>query len=119
MSKPFSFGSQSLNGYVPDTRRAKPRGLFYCLGRTGRVRNEPMFGVAAKGTECAFRGQRENLLQVGAKMDTGGLDLWKDIVFRKDKEALNKMVESLSVYHSLLQIWRIVTDSLISKTKMA
>jgi uncharacterized protein YprB with RNaseH-like and TPR domain len=33
------------------------------------------------------------LLQVGAKMDTGGLDLWKDIVFRKDMEALAKMVE--------------------------
>lgn len=32
------------------------------------------------------------LLKVGAKMDTGGLDLWKDIVFRKDQEALDKMV---------------------------
>jgi DNA polymerase III epsilon subunit-like protein len=32
------------------------------------------------------------LLKVGAKMETGGLDLWKDIVFRKDQEALNKMV---------------------------
>jgi predicted PolB exonuclease-like 3'-5' exonuclease len=32
-------------------------------------------------------------LSVGAKMDTGGLDLWKDIVFRKDQQALNKMVE--------------------------
>jgi hypothetical protein len=63
-SKPFSFGSRLLNGERDRTRRAKPRGLFYCLGRTGRVRNEPMFGVAAKGTECAFRGQRENLLQV-------------------------------------------------------
>lgn len=31
-------------------------------------------------------------LKVGAKMETGGLDLWKDIVFRKDKEALDKMV---------------------------
>ena len=32
-------------------------------------------------------------LQVGAKMETGGLDLWKDIVFRKDQDALDKMVE--------------------------
>ena len=32
------------------------------------------------------------LLKVGAKMETGGLDLWKDIVFRKDQEALDKMV---------------------------
>jgi DNA polymerase III epsilon subunit-like protein len=32
-------------------------------------------------------------LNVGAKMDTGGLDLWKDIVFRKDQEALDKMVK--------------------------
>lgn len=32
------------------------------------------------------------LLKVGAKMDTGGLDLWKDIVFRKDQQALDKMV---------------------------
>jgi len=32
------------------------------------------------------------LLKVGAKMDTGGIDLWKDIVFRKDPKALDKMV---------------------------
>jgi len=32
------------------------------------------------------------LLKVGAKMETGGLDLWKDIVFRKDQDALDKMV---------------------------
>jgi DNA polymerase III epsilon subunit-like protein len=32
-------------------------------------------------------------LNVGAKMDTGGLDLWKDIVFRKDQAALDKMVK--------------------------
>ena len=31
-------------------------------------------------------------LKVGAKMETGGLDLWKDIVFRKDQDALDKMV---------------------------
>jgi hypothetical protein len=31
-------------------------------------------------------------LGVGQKMDTGGLDLWKDIVFKKDQEAMNKMV---------------------------
>jgi hypothetical protein len=33
------------------------------------------------------------LLKVGAKMETGGLDLWKDIVFRKDQDALDKMVD--------------------------
>lgn len=32
-------------------------------------------------------------LHVGAKLQTGGLDLWKDIVFKKDKEAMSKMVE--------------------------
>jgi hypothetical protein len=26
-------------------------------------------------------------------MDTGGLDLWKDIVFKKDQQAMNKMVD--------------------------
>lgn len=31
-------------------------------------------------------------LKIGAKMETGGMDLWKDIVFKKDKEALDKMV---------------------------
>jgi uncharacterized protein YprB with RNaseH-like and TPR domain len=32
-------------------------------------------------------------LGVGEKMDTGGLDLWKKIVFDKDKEALDHMVK--------------------------
>ena len=32
-------------------------------------------------------------LGVGQKMDTGGLDLWKDIVFKKDQQAMNKMVD--------------------------
>jgi uncharacterized protein YprB with RNaseH-like and TPR domain len=32
-------------------------------------------------------------LGVGEKMDTGGLNLWKDIVFRKDPAAMDKMVE--------------------------
>jgi len=31
-------------------------------------------------------------LNVGAKMETGGMDLWKDIVFKKDQAALDKMV---------------------------
>jgi DNA polymerase elongation subunit (family B) len=31
-------------------------------------------------------------LSVGAKMETGGMDLWKDIVFKKDQAALDKMV---------------------------
>ena len=32
-------------------------------------------------------------LKVGAKMETGGLDLWKSIVLRKDEVALCKMVD--------------------------
>jgi predicted PolB exonuclease-like 3'-5' exonuclease len=32
-------------------------------------------------------------LNIGCKMDTGGMDLWKDIVFKKDKGALDKMVQ--------------------------
>tara|TARA_R110002126_G_scaffold26526_1_gene89534 strand:- start:991 stop:1755 length:765 start_codon:yes stop_codon:yes gene_type:complete len=32
-------------------------------------------------------------LGVGQKMDTGGLDLWKDIVFKKDQQAMDKMVD--------------------------
>ncbi len=31
-------------------------------------------------------------LGVGQKMDTGGMDLWKDIVFKKDQQAMDKMV---------------------------
>ena len=31
-------------------------------------------------------------LGVGAKMDTGGLDLWKDIVFKKSPDAMAKIV---------------------------
>lgn len=31
-------------------------------------------------------------LNVGEKLDTGGFDLWKDIVLNKDKDALEKMV---------------------------
>lgn len=31
-------------------------------------------------------------LGVGEKMETGGFDLWKDIVMKNDKESLNKMV---------------------------
>lgn len=50
---------------MPDTRRAKPRGLFYCLGRTGHVSNEPMFGVAAKKTECAILIGRRSRLATG------------------------------------------------------
>lgn len=32
-------------------------------------------------------------LGVGEKMETGGIQLWKDIIFNKDKKALKKMVE--------------------------
>lgn len=46
-SKPFSFGSRPLSGNVPDTRRAKPRGLFY-LGRTDRVSNELRWAAIKK-----------------------------------------------------------------------
>lgn len=31
-------------------------------------------------------------LKVGAKMETGGMDLWKDIVFKKCNDAMDKMV---------------------------
>ena len=64
LSKPFSFGSHPLSGSVPDTRRAKPRGLFY-LGRTDRVSNEPMFGVAIKKTGCAILIGRRSRLATG------------------------------------------------------
>jgi DNA polymerase elongation subunit (family B)/predicted RNA-binding Zn-ribbon protein involved in translation (DUF1610 family) len=32
------------------------------------------------------------ILKVGKKMETGGLQLWKDIVLKQDKKAFNKMV---------------------------
>jgi len=32
-------------------------------------------------------------LEVGAKTDTGGLDLWKDVCLHNDKEALAKMIK--------------------------
>jgi hypothetical protein len=57
---------------VPDTRRAKPRGLFYCLGRTDRVSNESMFGTAIKETECAKRDGAANLPQVSHKQASKG-----------------------------------------------
>ena len=42
-------------------------------------------------------------LGVGAKMDTGGLDLWKDIVFKKSPEAMAKMVEYCQMDVNVLQ----------------
>jgi len=42
-------------------------------------------------------------LGIGSKMDTGGLDLWKDIVFRKDHKALAKMVEYCKMDVTLLE----------------
>ena len=38
---------------------------FLLLDRTGRVRNEPMFGVAAKRTECAILTGRRSRLATG------------------------------------------------------
>jgi hypothetical protein len=55
---PLALVLNPFNGERAGTRRAKPRGLFY-LGRTDRVSNEPMFGVAIKKTGCAFRPARE------------------------------------------------------------
>jgi hypothetical protein len=62
-SKPFSFGSHPFRERAT-TRRAKPRGLFY-LGRTDRVSNEPMFGVAIKKTGCAILIGRRSRLATG------------------------------------------------------
>jgi len=42
-------------------------------------------------------------LGVGAKMDTGGLDLWKDIVFKKSPEAMAKMVAYCQMDVKVLQ----------------
>lgn len=42
-------------------------------------------------------------LGVGAKLQTGGLDLWKDIVFKKDKVAMAKMVEYCKMDVTVLQ----------------
>jgi hypothetical protein len=42
-------------------------------------------------------------LGVGAKMDTGGLDLWKDIVFKKSPEAMAKMVAYCQMDVNVLQ----------------
>jgi hypothetical protein len=78
-SKPFSFGSHPLSGSVPDTRRAKPRGLFY-LGRTDRVSNEPMFGVAIKKTGCAFRPARELATGISGTEQIGDDRLGHDTV---------------------------------------
>jgi hypothetical protein len=49
----------------PHTLRAKTLGAFCVLDRTGRVRNEPMFGVAAKKTECALLTGRRSRLATG------------------------------------------------------
>lgn len=42
-------------------------------------------------------------LGVGAKLQTGGLDLWKDIVFKKSPEAMAKMVEYCKMDVTVLQ----------------
>ena len=63
--KPFSFGSQPLGGNVPHTRGEPNLEGFLHLDRTGRVRNEPMFGVAAKETECAILTGRRSRLATG------------------------------------------------------
>jgi hypothetical protein len=42
-------------------------------------------------------------LGVGAKMETGGLDLWKDIVFKKSPEAMDKMVAYCKMDVKVLQ----------------
>ncbi len=79
ISKPFSFGSHPLNGERDCTRRAKPRGLFY-LGRTDRVSNEPMFGVAIKETGCAFRPARELATGISGTEQIGDDRLGHDTV---------------------------------------
>ena len=42
-------------------------------------------------------------LGVGQKMETGGMDLWKAIVFNKDKEALAKMVDYCKMDITILE----------------
>lgn len=37
-------------------------------------------------------GDLGETLKVGSKMDTGGFDLWKDVVIKQDKKAFDKMV---------------------------
>ena len=53
-------------------------------------------------------------LGVGKKMDTGGLDLWKDIVFKKSPEAMAKMVAYCQMDVNVLQA---VFDKLNSYTQ--
>jgi len=53
-------------------------------------------------------------LGVGKKMDTGGLDLWKDIVFKKSPEAMDKMVAYCQMDVNVLQA---VFDKLNSYTQ--
>ena len=47
------------------TLRTKTLGAFCVLDRTGHVSNEPMFGVAAKKTECAILIGRRSRLATG------------------------------------------------------
>ena len=61
---PLALVLNPFNGERAGTRRAKPRGLFY-LGRTDRVSNEPMFGVAIKKTGCAILIGRRSRLATG------------------------------------------------------
>jgi hypothetical protein len=41
---------------VPDTRRAKPRGLFYCLGRTDRVKRDGAANLPQVSHKQASKG---------------------------------------------------------------
>lgn len=69
---PLALVLNPFSGSVPDTRRAKPRGLFLFLGRTDRVSNEPMFGAAIKETGCAKRDGAANLQQVSHEQASKG-----------------------------------------------
>lgn len=83
------------NGDRFDLKWIRTRALFHGIG----VMPSPKTIDTLKWAKRYFNFNSNKLdyiaklLKVGAKMETGGLDLWKDIVFRKDQDALNKMVE--------------------------
>lgn len=54
ISKPLKLWFFTRKGRA-STRESQDFRGFLHLDRTGRVRNEPMFGVAAKETECALQ----------------------------------------------------------------
>lgn len=79
-SKPFSFGSHLFNGERDRTRRAKPRGLFYCLGRTDRVSKEPCPGLLSRKLDALKRPARELATGISGTEQIGDDRLGHDTV---------------------------------------